>query len=82
MTWRCNRIVGLGSGPYCRCCVPGERASLTGSWVGHTADLGVVAKRKIAAPNGNLIPAMQPLVDHFKGPYPTISIIVISVQNM
>ena len=36
------------------------------------ADLGVVAKEKIAAPKGNLIPALRPLVDRFKEPYRTI----------
>jgi hypothetical protein len=47
--------------------------------VGHTADLGVVAKRKIAVPNGNLIPAVQPLVDHVKEPF---RIVVSSVENL
>ena len=62
------------------CYVPGERAAFAGRWVGHTADLGVAAKKKMAASNGNLIPAVQPLVDHFKEPYRLI-IIVSNVVN-
>jgi hypothetical protein len=75
-----NRIVVFRSISRYSCSVAGEKAAFTGRWVGHTGDLGVVAKRKIAASEGNLMPAVQLLVDHFKEPC-RLTAIVSNAQN-